>query len=135
MTASISILKKSEGPLFQNSTDFAIEKAKNILVDQVMNQSEASSGQLKRLKMSIESLMNDDNKGWSNLVLTKRESTKNKKVKELVYEKSTDDSINHPSFKKTRDTLSQLPRYVLDNIHTDDSNFTVKYVSYYCVIF
>lgn len=114
---------------FRNSTsDVAIERARNLLVNQVMNQND-SSDQLKRLKISIESLIKDDNKGWSNLVIPKRESKTNKKVMELVDEKYTNHLIIHPSLNNTRKTLSQLPRYVLDNIQSDDPNFTVKYVS------
>lgn len=115
-------------PCRNSTSDYAIERARNLLVHQVMNQDD-NSGQLKRLKNSIESLMNDDNKGWSNLVISKRESKTNKKVKELVDEKSTNHLIIHPSLNNTRKTLSQLPRYVLDNIQSDDPNFTVKYVS------
>ncbi|CAO1346932.1 unnamed protein product [Diamesa serratosioi] len=111
-----------------STSDNAIEKAKNILVDQVMNQNERSSFQMKHVKMSIDSLIKDGNRGWSNLVITKRDSKSSKIcVKELINKKSTEESLYHPSFQNTRKTLSQLPRYVLDNIQTDDSNFTVKY--------
>lgn len=115
-------------PCSNSTSDVAIERARNLLVDQVMNQKD-SSGQLKRLKISIESLIKDDNKGWSNLVISKRESKTSKKVKELVDEKYTDNLINHPTLNNTRKTLSQLPRYVIDNIQSDDPHFTVKYVS------
>ncbi|CAO1319480.1 unnamed protein product [Diamesa hyperborea] len=126
LTRSISILKKTEMPFRNSTSDVAIERARNLLVNQVMNQDD-NSGQLKRLKNSIESIMKDENKGWSNLVISKRESKTNKKVKELVDEKYREHLIDHPSLSNTRKTLSQLPRYVLDNIQNDDPNFTVKY--------
>lgn len=129
-TRNVSILKKSEIPILISTSDIAIEKAKDILVDQVLNQNERSSVQSKRVKMSKDSLLKDGNKGWSNLVTNKRDSKSSKiSVKELLSQKSADDTIYMPSFENTRKTLNQLPQYVLDNIQTEDSNFTIKYVS------